>query len=499
MLKATAFLSTRFPIGPVDSRIYGSFVEHLGRCVYTGIYEPGHATADEEGFRKDVLELVRELSVPIVRYPGGNFVSGYNWEDGVGPKESRPRRLELAWRTIETNEVGLNEFVSWSRKAGTEVMQAVNLGSRGPDEARALVEYCNHPGGTRLSDLRKEHGFPEPHNIKTWCLGNEMDGPWQIGAKTAEEYGRIACEAAKVMKLVDPTIELVACGSSNTWMPTFPQWEATVLDHTYDHVEFISLHAYYGCRDGDLPKFLASSRNMDHFIRSVVATCDFVRAKKRSRKVMYLSFDEWNVWFHSNASDAKQEPWGIATPLLEDIYTHADALVVGTLLITLLKHCDRVRMACLAQLVNVIAPILTAPGGGLVRQTIFYPFLHASRFGRGTALEVRVASPAYPVEEFGEVPYLETVATTDGDDLTIFAVNRHLTEAMEVEISLVASSGFEVIEHLVLESTDPLATNTLERPSTVVPHAKGTSQIEGDVLRAELPPLSWNVIRLRQR
>jgi alpha-N-arabinofuranosidase len=245
-LKATITASRDFVVAPLDRRIFGTFVEHLGRCVYGGIYEPGHATADENGFRQDVLDLTKELGVTMVRYPGGNFLSGYNWEDGVGPKDKRPVRLDLAWASTEDNSFGTNEFMVWARKAEVEPMFAVNLGTRGPDEARHFLEYCNHPGGTYYSDLRKSHGFPEPHNIKFWCLGNEMDGPWQICAKTAKEYGRIAQETAKVMRWVDDSgLELAACGSSQRAMPTYAAWEYEVLDTCFDQVDFISLHAYF--------------------------------------------------------------------------------------------------------------------------------------------------------------------------------------------------------------------------------------------------------------
>lgn len=283
-MKASMIVDKDFKIGEVDSRIYGSFIEHLGRAVYGGIYEPGHPQADEQGFRADVMELVKGLDVPIVRYPGGNFVSGYNWEDGIGPIDQRKKRLDLAWRTIEPNLVGLNEFMDWCRKANTEAMMAVNLGTRGPDEARDIIEYSNITGGTYWSDLRISHGYKAPHNIKTWCLGNEMDGPWQIGAKTAAEYGRTACETAKVMKWVDPTIELVACGSSSLSMSTFPDWEATVLDHTYNHVDYISLHQYYGNRDKDSSNFLAQSMGMDRFINTVISTADYVQAKNAAKE-----------------------------------------------------------------------------------------------------------------------------------------------------------------------------------------------------------------------
>jgi len=500
-LKAKLTVDKDFVIGEVDKRIYGSFIEHLGRAVYNGIYEPGHPSAGDDGLREDVLQLVRELRVPIVRYPGGNFVSGYNWEDTVGPVQQRKRRLELAWRTIETNEFGLGEFVDWAKKANTEVMMAVNLGTRGIDDARNLIEYSNHPGGTYWSDLRRSHGYEKPHGIRTWCLGNEMDGPWQIGHKTAAEYGRVALESAKVMKWVDPSIELVACGSSTLEMPTFPEWEATVLDHTYDHVEYLSMHQYYGNPNDDTPTFLARSLQMDQFIHTLIATCDYAKAKKRSKKTMMLSFDEWNVWFHSHAADAAREPWSIAPPQLEDIYTHEDALVVGCMLISLIKRADRVKMACLAQLVNVIAPIMTATGGGAWRQTIFYPFLHASAFGRGKALVPLVHSPKYDTKDITDVPYLETVAVHDEEagEVTVFAVNRHLTEALPLEIDLRSFGGCALIEHLVLSSEDLKAKNTEQDPNRVVPRANGDASVEGSNVSARLAQASWNVIRLTVR
>lgn len=497
--KVELVVDKEFVIGDVDERIYGSFVEHLGRAVYGGIYEPGHPTADEMGFRRDVIDLVKGLKVPIIRYPGGNFVSGYNWEDGIGPVENRPRRLELAWRTIETNEVGVNEFVAWARKVDAEVMMAVNLGTRGIDAARHLVEYCNHPQGTYWSDLRRSHGYPEPHKIKVWCLGNEMDGPWQIGHKTAEEYGRIAAETAKVMKWVDPSIELVACGSSNRAMRTFPEWEATVLEHTYEYVDYISLHTYYGNRDNDLGNFLARSVDMDEFIRSVIATADYIKAKKRSKKTIQLSFDEWNVWYHSNEADRKLEPWQIAPPQLEDIYTFEDALVVGCMLITLLRHADRVKMACLAQLVNVIAPIMTKNGGPAWAQTIYYPFMHASVLGRGTSLLPVIKSPVYDSKDFSDVPLVEcaVVADPEQDALTLFLVNRDQEGDVLLAGDLRQYRGYRVERHTVLTHDDPKATNTAENPNNVVPQERDSATIDADGrLEVLLPKLSWNVIRL---
>jgi alpha-N-arabinofuranosidase len=496
--KAKMILDKDYRIGNVDKRVYGSFIEHLGRAVYGGIYEPGHPLVDENGFRKDVMELVKELNVPIVRYPGGNFVSGYNWEDGVGPFEKRPRRTELAWGTIETNQIGTNEFADWAKKVNSEVMMAVNLGTRGADAARNLVEYCNHPGGTYWSDLRKSHGYENPHDIKVWCLGNEMDGPWQICHKTADEYGRLAVETAKVMKWVDPTIELVACGSSSINMPTFAEWEATVLEHTYEHVDYISLHQYYGNHEKDTANFLARTVSLDAFIKSVISTADYVKAKKRSKKTINLSFDEWNVWFHSNEADRKIERWSIAPPQLEDIYNFEDALLVGGMLITFLKHADRVKMACLAQLVNVIAPIMTTNGGGAWRQTIFYPFEHVSRYGRGVALNPIIYSPVYDTKEYTDVPVLEATAVfnEEKDELTIFALNKDMNDSLEFEVDVRHFEGYRVVEHIVLEHDDVYAANTELNPFNVKPNDSGNAKITDGKLISNLSKLSWNVIRL---
>lgn len=498
--KAKMILEKDFKVGEIDNRIYGSFIEHLGRAVYGGVFEPNHPEADENGFRKDVINLVRELQVPLVRYPGGNFVSGYNWEDGVGPVESRPRRLDLAWRTTETNEVGTNEFMKWAKLVGADVNMAVNLGTRGIDAARNLVEYCNHPGGSYYSDLRASHGVKEPYNIKTWCLGNEMDGPWQIGHKTAAEYGRIAQEAAKVMKWVDPSIELVACGSSHRNMPTFADWEATVLDHTYDHVDYISLHQYYGNQSNDVANYLALSLEMDDFISSVISIADYVKAKKRSKKKINLSFDEWNVWYHSNENDKLIEPWSIAPHQLEDIYNFEDALLVGCMLITMLKHADRLKIACLAQLVNVIAPIMTEDNGPAWKQTIFYPYMHTSVYGRGVSLNPIVSSPKYDSKDFTDVPYLESTAVynEEKEQLTIFAVNRHLEEGLLLECDIRNFEDYQVVEHIVLENDDIKAENSAEKQK-VEPHTNGNAEWKDGIITAVLPKLSWNVICLEKR
>ena len=501
-MNAKIKLNRDYEVGKVDPRIYGSFIEHLGRAVYGGIYEPGHPTADDMGFRRDVLELVRRLGVPVVRYPGGNFVSGYNWEDGIGPKELRPARRDLAWGTIETNQVGIDEFQEWAKRANTEVMQAVNLGTRGPDEARNIVEYCNLPGGTYWSDRRIANGFSDPFGIKLWCLGNEMDGPWQMCAKTADEYGRIANEAAKMMKWVDPSIELVACGSSSSGMATFGKWEATMLSHCYDNVDYVSCHTYYNNHAHDTATFLANNLDMDYFIKSVVASIDYAKVVARSKKQINISFDEWNVWYHCNEEPYRKhiERWSIAPPQLEDIYNFEDALLIGSLLITMLRHADRVKVACMAQLVNVIAPIMTRNGGGAWAQTIFYPYMHASMFGRGTALETKVECDKYDTRKYTDVPYIDSVAVhnEEKEELTVFAVNKNLTDDIVTSIDLRSFEGYELVEHITLHHDDVNAVNTEENPNNIFPQSNGKTKVDGGVAESVLGRASWNVIRFRK-
>jgi len=499
--QAKMIIDKDFKIAPVDKRIYGSFVEHLGRAVYDGLYQPDNSLSDEDGFRKDVLELVKELDVPMIRYPGGNFVSNFFWEDSVGPLSERPARLDLAWRTLEPNSFGLNEFMKWTKRANSEAMMAVNLGTRGIADAANILEYCNHPGGTKYSDLRIQHGIKDPHNIKVWCLGNEMDGPWQLGSKTMHEYSRLAEETAKAMKLIDPTIELVSCGSSFRDIPTFPEWEAVTLERTYDYVDYVSLHQYYGNRDNDSNDFLAQSDDMEDFIRTVIATCDYIKAKKRGKKDIYLSFDEWNVWYHSNAADddiMKNNPWTVGPPMLEDIYTFEDALLVGLMLIVLLKHADRVKMACMAQLINVIAPIMTDAGGGAAwRQTIFYPFMHASKYGRGVVLQPILDSPKHGTAKHDEVTDIESVSiwNEETEELTILAVNRNLAEDVKLVTDVRGMTGYRLLEHIVLEHDDLKAVNGVGK-EVVKPQSVSQSTLDSGTLESVLHKASWNVIRL---
>jgi alpha-N-arabinofuranosidase len=498
MLNARISIDRSAVVAPINRRIFGSFVEHLGRCVYDGIYEPGHPSANEDGFRLDVVELVKELGSTTIRYPGGNFVSGFRWEDSVGPREKRPVRRDLAWHSLETNQVGVDEFARWLKLTDSELMMAVNLGTRGIQAALDLLEYSNHPSGTALSDLRIANGTTEPHDIRMWCLGNEMDGPWQTGYMSADDYGKLAARTAAAMKMADKDLELVVCGSSGSSMPTFGDWERTVLEHAYEHVDYISCHAYYQERDGDLGSYLASSVDMQYFIDTVVATADHVGNKLRSKKKIKLSFDEWNIWYldEHRESDEVNDEWRYAPRQLEDVYSVADAVVLGNLLITLLKNHDRVASASLAQLVNVIAPIMTEPGGDAWRQTTFFPFSVTSRLARGEVLVPRIEAGTYSTAVYGDAPLVDAVATVDEGASAVFLVNRSRTEPTTVSIDVSSLDVSRIAEATTLHDEDVYAKNTLNEQNRVALRALEGATLADGVLTVTLPPVSWSALAL---
>lgn len=500
-------LDSAFVLAPVPRRLFGTFVEHMGRCVYTGVFEPGHPAADDTGLRTDVLDLVRELGPSVVRYPGGNYVSNHRWEDGVGPRAGRPTRLELAWHSIETNQFGLHEFIDWTAKAGVEPMLAVNLGTRGLTEACDVLEYANHAGGTFWSDQRIKNGATDPFGVKLWCLGNEMDGPWQIGHRTATEYGRLAAEVGHAMRLVDPDIELVACGSSGSGMPTFGAWEAEVLRQCYETVDYISLHAYYEEKADDPLSFLAAAVNMDHFIEDVIATVDAVRARGRHRKRIDLSFDEWNVWYQDRAAGAGPRPgpppWVEHPRLIEDEYTITDAVVVGTLLNSLLRHGDRVTIACQAQLINVIGLLRSEPGGEAWKQAIAYPFEQMRRLATGQILQVVATGDRYDAPSYAGVPVVDASATLDAEAgrAALFLANRGLTEPATVTADLAGITATAVRGASTLHARDGQdrhATNR-EHHQAVRPQPFGAYELADGRLTAQLPALSWTVVELETR
>ncbi len=506
---ARAFLRSAPPRGGLDRRLFGSFIEHLGRAVYTGVYEPGSPLADANGFRTDVAREIKELGVPTVRYPGGNFVSGYNWLDGVGPKPQRPTVLDRAWNSLESNQFGTNEFIDWCAMVGADPLLGMNFGTGTVEMAVAYLEYCNVERGTRWSDLRRSHGYERPHNVRYWCLGNEMDGPWQIGQLQAREYGRKARDAAKQMRAIDPKLQLIACGSSGTFMPTYLAWDREVLEECYDQVDGVSLHAYYGntkqLSGNSSARYLAMNLDMDRHIHEVAAVCDYVQGLQRSTKRLWLSFDEWNVWYRARGGAATNGHGAAAPRLLEEVYNLEDALLVGGFINTLLRNSDRVRIACLAQLVNVIAPLVTSEHG-VLRQSIYYPYAWALRYARGRVLDLRVESETYAITGAGlqadfarnaDVPFVDLVATIDepAGRISVLMLNRDLENEREVALEWDDIVPTRVLSCETLTGSDLKAFNTFQEPRRVGPQPL-SPPAAGSRMTFKLPPRSYTVTQL---
>jgi alpha-L-arabinofuranosidase len=493
----------------LDRRLLGAFLEHLGRAIYTGVYEPGSKLADGRGFRKDVIQEIQQLAVPIMRYPGGNFVSGYNWQDGVGPKDKRPTVLERAWNSIETNQFGTNEFIEWCKLVGTEPLLAFNLGTGTPEQGVAYVEYCNVRKGSKWSELRREHGYEQPHAVRYWCLGNEMDGPWQMGHMMAREYGRKARDAARQIRVVDRDVQLIACGSSNTIMPTYLVWDREVLEECYDQVDAISLHNYYGntaaLTGNDSSRYLAMNLDMERQILEIAAVCDYVQAVLRSPKRLWLSFDEWNVWYRARGGRFANGQQTFAPRLLEEEYNLEDALLVGGFLNTLLRQAERVRVGCLAQIVNVIAPLVTNETS-VLRQTIYYPYAWALKYARGRVLELQVESETYAIKAEGlrpdfarddRVPYLDVAATLDpqSGQVCLLMLNRDLTSERELVLDWRDPTPTRVLACETLTGSDLKAANTFEQPARVVPRPLEPPR-PGSTMAFKLPPRSYSVAQI---
>lgn len=491
------YFDARRRIGSLDRKLFGSFLEHLGRAIYQGIYQPGSPLADAQGFRTDVLEVVRKLGVPIVRYPGGSFASQYNWEDGIGPASERPRTLNLAWNTIETNRFGTDEFLAWCQAAGTEPYLTVNLGTGTIMQAAALLEYCNLPVGTHWSDLRRRDGHPAPYGVRYWGLGNELFGPWEIGHMSGAHYGRKAADVAQAMRRVDRSVYLVACGSSDPALANYLEWDREALKHCYHEVDAVSLHCYLGDTraqtGGSDEKYVALNLELDRQIRDKLAVCEYVRTRLGARKVLALALDEWNVWdYGTTRSNGEHQ---IAPPLLEEVYTLADALVVGGMLNTMMRHADRIRIGCLAQLVNALAPIMTN-AHGLYLQSIYYPYRWALEFARGASLDLLVDAPSYAVAGLGRVPYVDAAATFDPATgrRTLFALNRDLDRAREVEILWESPVPGPVRAAYVLTGEKLTETNTFGAPRRVHPQRLEAPLTRGRRTRLELPARSYAVI-----
>ena len=492
---AQLLLDANRTIAPISPLLFGGFAEHMGRCVYEGIYEPKSAHADEQGLRTDVLDALRAQKYTTIRYPGGNFLSGYNWLDGVGPKEQRPRRRELAWQSLETNQFGTNEFMGFCKAIDAAPMLGVNMGTGTIQSACDLVDYCNTPSGTYWSDLRAQHGYAAPHNVKYWCVGNEMDGPWQMGALAAHEYGVKAREAAKLMRWMDPSIETVLCGSSNDRMPTFPEWDRVALEEAWEHMDYLSIHYYAGNRENDTPSFLANSVLFEHYVDTMEGVLRYVKAKRRSKHDVYLSWDEWQVWYKG---DPVQGNWTEAPHLSEEMYNLEDALVVGQWLNVFLRKSHVLKIACVAQIVNVISWIHTR-GDELLKHPSYYVFELVSNHARGQALDVLVKAPRTETAQFGDVPMLDVSASYDPADGSgaIFVVNRSLTESVVTDLVWQDGRNVTMEKAWQLAGTDPKAGNTWEDPNALTAQPITAPVVKDGKATIELPPLSFTVLTTR--
>ncbi len=490
-------------IGEVDSLIYGNFLEHLGRAVYGGAYDPNSPHANEKGFRTDVIQASKDLNVTLLRYPGGNFVSNYHWQDGVGPVEDRPNRMELAWHRLETNHFGTNEFMQFTRAIGAKPYFAVNMGTGTIEEAQRWVEYTNVESGPYYAQLRKKHGFEDPWNIKYWSLGNEMDGFWQIGHLNAEDYSKKARETAKVMRLTDPSIKLVAAGSSNFRPGADPMhWNRIVLDELKNVVDYIAIHMYVGNPDDNYYNFLSTPLVLEERTQLVRGLINEMMAKadRGDRDPIYIAWDEWNIWYRARVGDSMT-----GERALEEHYNLEDALVVTGFLNSFVRNADIVKIANMAQLVNVIAPIFTNKND-LFKQTIYYPLQLFSEHTYGTSLDVFVDSETYDTDRFyvglgesqtqqNDVPYLDVSATyKDNGEVIINVMNRHKDKAIITD--LISQKGefsgpFEVYE---VNGPNVKAQNDFDE-TNVKTEKKSDLSVDGEEFTYSFPAHSYTMLK----
>ena len=492
------YIDTKRVISAISPLLFSGFAEHMGRCIYEGIYDPASPHADEKGLRKDVLEALRELNYRSIRYPGGNFLSGYSWEDGIGPKDQRPRRRDLAWQSIETNQFGTDEFLHFCQQIGAAPMMGVNMGTGSIQDAANLVEYCNAPAGTKYGDLRAKYGRRDPYQVKYWCLGNEMDGFWQIGHLNATDYGKKAREAAKMMRLHDDDIELVLCGSSNPKMSSYPEWDRVALELCWEQVDYHSMHYYASNHADDTDSYLALSAEFEDFVDTLAGVLRYVKARNRSSRDVYLSWDEWNIWYKTHKTEEMRGGWTEAPHLIEEIYNLEDALVAAQWLNVFLRKADVLKIACLAQIVNVIAPILTTQDA-MLKQTIYYPLLLFSQMAHGNSLDLTVDAPMYATKQFGDMPLLDVSAAHDARAAanSIFIVNRSQTERLPLVIHWQDVNPSRITSAQQLSGTDPKAANSWENPNRLVSRPLYAPRIMDGKAELTLPPLSFTALRVK--
>lgn len=506
MKKARLFIDKAYKVSEVDPHIYASFIENAVGIVPNGLYNPNHPQADEKGFRKDVIQIIRELNTPSIRFPGGNYVSNYDWKDGIGPREKRPVRNNIVHGGIDENLVGIDDWVDYSERTGTEFMIALNMGTGTLKDALEEIEYCNVEKGTYWSDLRRQNGYEKPHKLKYWYIGNEMDGEWQVGHLNAEEYARKATEVAKVMKMTDPSVELIVCGTSASENATYPDWDRIVLEETYPYVDMISIHKYYfygRTLDGyafgtqySVEDLAHAPKDLEKYLRTIESTIDYVKARLRTEKDIYISVDEWGLNSSTDVTTHDDLQWTekVYPVNKENIYPFGnliDALIYGIFLIAFINHADRVKHACRSLL--HYTTMTADPEGIALRHTPYYVMQQMAKYGRGTALRNVLQSPDTKTDNYGDCPSVVTAATFNEEDstLNIFAVNLDLREDIELDLQAAGFGDMELIEHMVMYDDQPLAGNTFEQPERIVPQ---------DVQIAQTPILrkhSWNMLRYK--
>jgi alpha-N-arabinofuranosidase len=488
-LRARVKIDTERVVGDIDPHIYGNFIEHLGRCIDGGVFQEGSPLADANGYRKDVFDAAKKLNVTQLRWPGGNFSSNYHWMDGIGPRNNRPARLEMAWGTVESNRFGTHEFLNYAEMMGTDPYVCCNLGTGSWNEAQQWVEYCNSAEDTAMTRLRKQNGRQNPWKVTYWGLGNEMDGPWQMGHRSAEDYGKFALEAAKLMKWTDPNVKLIAAGSSNFGAGSdWTAWNRTVLQFLNQHADYLSIHLYVGNKANDFGDFMASSIELDQRIKTAEGIIDAALSGQPGNRKIYLAWDEWNVWYRARGAAER------GRRILEERYNLEDALVVATFLNSFVNHAQIIKMANMAQLVNVIAPMFTNDQG-LFLQTIYYPLQLFANNSKGKALELFSEGPKYKCARFDDVPYLDVSAAFDNGSLVLNVVNRHRDQAIETSFDLEDKTYSGAVAVSEVNGPDIKAENDFGK--TTVQTVERSVSASGKSLRYSFPPHSYTMLKTR--
>ncbi len=483
-------------IGEVDPHLFGNFTEHLGRCIYGGIFEEGGKFSDADGFRKDVMEATRQMGVTLLRWPGGNFASGYNWIDGIGPRDQRPARRDHAWGALESNRFGTDEFLQYCERLKVEPYLCINAGLGTVEQARNWVEYCNEPADTAWARMRRKNGREKPWGVKYWGLGNEIDGPWQLGHKNANDYATFALEAAKAMRRADDSIQLIASGSSNfradsDWIG----WNRTVLERLKTEIDYLSLHTYIGNADNKFEKFLAVSRDLDDRIEVVEGQIKAARVGTPNARPIHIAFDEWNVWYRARGGSEFE----VGRTGLEEKYNFEDALAMGMFYNSFFRHAESVKMANLAQLVNVIAPIFTNKDG-MFLQTIYFPLAEYAKQSGNTALNVQVDSPQYKPDNGRALGYLDVSSTFNAKtrELYVNVLNRSEQADLPARIANVEGQVASAVEVWELNHANLKATHTFGADRTVRPTVKNiAAAVSANGFTYTFPKHSLTILKMK--